>query len=103
MSWLTNSISRYVSGEQCETYDQCVSRLRQEQLGPNVTTADRIEQLEDDLARAVLLIHTLTEACILKGIFTRDEIARAANEIDLFDGAADGKLDPAVLRNDQRA
>jgi len=101
MSWLTNSMSRYVSGEQSETYEQCVSRLRQIQVGTNVTTADRVEQLEDDLARAVLLIHSLTEACILKGVFTREEIARAATEIDLFDGAADGKLDPAVLRGGQ--
>ncbi len=100
MSWLTNSIRKYVSGEQIETYDQCVSRLRHVQLGPNVTTGDRVEQLEDDLARAVLLIHTLTEACIVKGVFTREEIARAASEIDLFDGTADGKLDPAVIRSE---
>ena len=62
-----------------------------------------MEQLEDDLARAVLLIHTLAEACILKDVFSREEIARAASEIDLFDGTADGELDPAVIRNGQSA
>jgi hypothetical protein len=101
MGWLTNAFRRYVSGEQHESYDRCLSRLRHVQIGDRVTTADRVEQLEDDLARAVLLVHTLTEACILKGVFTREEIARAASEIDLFDGAADGKLDPAVLRPGQ--
>ena len=61
-------------------------------------TAQRVEQLEDDLARSVLLIHTLAEACVQKGVFTREEIAEAAAEIDLFDGVADGKLDPAAVR-----
>ncbi len=50
----------------------------------------------------MLLIHTLAEACIAKGVFTREEIAQAAAEIDLLDGTADGKLDPAVVRPQEK-
>lgn len=92
MSWT----SRTLRGQ--ETFDQCVARLRKgDTVGPTAA-ADRVELLEDDLARALLVIHTLTEACIQRGVFTREELHQMAAEVDMFDGVADGKLDPAVIR-----
>ena len=102
MSWLSNTLSRYLTGEQHETYEECLARMRHATDLPAVSPAERVADLEDDLARAVLLIHTLVETCIRKGIFTREEIVEAAREIDLFDGVADGKLDPARVRPKQR-
>jgi len=101
MSWTTNAIRRHLTGGQCETFEQCLARHRHGQPPPSVTVADRVAQLEDDLARAVLLIHTLVEACIERGVFSREEIAAVAEQVDLFDGVADGKLDPSAVR--QRA
>ena len=102
MSWTTNVLKKYLTGAECETFDDCVARLRHAGPGLGERQADRVEQLEGDLARAVLLIHTLAEACIAKGVFTRNEIAQAAAETDLLDGTADGKLDPAAVRPRQK-
>lgn len=98
MGWLTNSVKKYLTQRQVESYDECLNRLRQAGAQPFGTTTERTEQLEEDLARAVLMIHTLIEACVRKGVFTREEVAAVAHEIDLFDGIADGKLDPTVVR-----
>ena len=53
---------------------------------------------KNDLARSTLLIYALSESCIQKGILTREDIDAAVDEIDLFDGVADGRLDPAVVQ-----
>ena len=102
MSWTTNAIKKTLTGEQCETFEECLQRMRGGPGDIEVGVADRVAQLEDDLARAVLLIHTLAEACIKKGLLTRDEIAEAAREVDLLDGTADGKLDPSAVRPKQQ-
>jgi len=91
-------ISGNPSRRRRESYDECLSRMRCLGGEPTSPVSARVEQLEDDLARALLLIHTLTQACIRKGVFTRAEIAQTAAEVDLLDGVADGKLDPAVVR-----
>jgi hypothetical protein len=91
-------VKKYLAEGQYETYEQYLARVRQSNAPPRATTLDRATQLEDDLARAVLIIHTLVEACVRKGVFTREEIARVAAEVDLWDGIADGRLDPATVR-----
>ena len=65
----------------------------------------RVDELEDDLGRATLIVHALAEACVRKGLLGREEIAAIVDEVDLLDGKADGKLDPAALRSpdEQRA
>jgi hypothetical protein len=98
MGWLTHSLNKYLSEGHCETYEEYVARLRRSNAPPISTTVDRMTQLEDDLARAVLIIHTLVEACVRKGVFTREEIAQVSAEVDLWDGVADGQLDPATVR-----
>ena len=92
MSWTTRSLC----GQ--ETFDECIERLRNADTVGEVPAADRMDLLEDDLARALLVIHTLTEACIQRGVFTREELNQMAAQVDLWDGVADGKLDPAVIR-----
>jgi len=91
-------MKKYLSEGQFESFEARLKRLRETAKPPYATTSDRAGQLEEDLARAVLLIHTLTEACIRKGVFTREEVAQISAEIDLFDGVADGRLDPAAVR-----
>ena len=96
--WTMYTISRYFADRHRELIDQRVRRYRKEARDRRVQVGDRLDQLEDDLGRAVLLIQSLAEACLQKGVFTREELARLAEQIDLADGVADGKLDPAVLR-----
>lgn len=54
--------------------------------------ADTLETLEENLSRALLLIHALTEALVRKGVMTREEIAAVADQLDMLDGKLDGKL-----------
>ncbi len=80
-----------------ETFNECIERLRND-TAEQMPAVDRVAMLEDDLARALLVIHTLTEACIQRGVFTRDELNQMAAQVQMWDGAADGKLDPSVIR-----
>ncbi len=80
-----------------ETFNECIDRLRSETT-EQMPAVDRVALLEDDLARALLVIHTLTEACIQRGVFTRAELNQMAAHVDMWDGVADGKLDPSVIR-----
>ena len=67
MGWLTHSFRKYLSEGRYETYEQYLTRVRRDNAPPRNTTVDRAAQLEEDLARAVLMIHTLVEACVRKG------------------------------------
>lgn len=60
-------------------------------------TTDNIETLEENLSRALLLVHALTEALVRKGVMTREEIAAVADQLDMLDGQADGKLTPGTV------
>lgn len=98
MSWSSHAIKKYLSKREVETFDQRLSRYRHARVDPEVQTTDRVAQLEDDLARALLLIEALAEACVRHGVVSREQIAKAAEKLDLLDGVADGKLDPSVIR-----
>jgi hypothetical protein len=98
VGWFSHSIRKYLTEGQFESFEGRLDRIRKAGGPAYGTIAERAEQLEEDLARAVLIIHTLTEACVRKGLFTREEVAQVASEIDLLDGVADGQLNPAVVR-----
>ena len=57
-----------------------------------VRATESVEALEENLSRALLLVHALTEALVRKGLVTREEIAVVAAQLDMLDGQADGKL-----------
>ncbi len=52
----------------------------------------RIEQLEDDLGEAMLVVRTLADLCIRKGLISEAEFAAHAEHLDGLDGVVDGKL-----------
>jgi hypothetical protein len=98
MSW-----SRYLNNdwwqtEQIEAMNRRIRSAQSSRAAGDARLEDDIEQLSNDLGRALLLLHSLVETCVRKGVLTRDEIREAAREIDLADGVADGKVDPAVVR-----
>lgn len=57
----------------------------------------RVEELEDDLARVGLLTMALAKLCVEKGVLTADELNARMSEIDLADGVEDGKAPPDAL------
>ncbi len=62
-----------------------------------VSQTDTLETVQDNLARALLLVHALTETLVRKGILTREEIAAVADQLDMLDGQLDGKLTPGTV------
>ena len=57
----------------------------------------RVEELEDDLARVALLTMALAKLCVDKGVLTADELNARMSEIDLADGTEDGKAPPEAF------
>ena len=55
---------------------------------------ESLESLAENLSRSLLLVHSLMEGLVRKGLITREEIAAVAAQLDMLDGQADGKLDP---------
>jgi hypothetical protein len=98
MSWTRYLCQDYFTVKELDRIDANVRRMRMSSARSDAGLRDRIAELEDDLGRLTLLTHALAEACVRKGIFTREEIAAIADELDLLDGRADGQLDPAALR-----
>jgi len=95
---ISNAIKRLLTSHDKARFEARLARMRESRTGPAIPDPERLEQLEDDLARTHLLIHALVEACLSKGVLTREQISEACARLDLLDGVADGKLDPAVLR-----
>ena len=58
---------------------------------------ESVETLQENLSRALLLVHWLTEALVRKGLITREEIAAVTSQLDMLDGQADGKLAPGTV------
>ena len=96
--WTMFSISKYFGTRHSELLDAKLKRYRAGTLDTRIQLADRVNQLEDDLGRALLFIQALTETCIAKGVLTREELAAMAEQVDLSDGVADGKVDLQTIR-----
>lgn len=96
--WTMWSISKYFGDRHRELIDDKLARYRARADDPRIMLDDRVDQLEGDLGRALLLLQALAETCVAKGILSRQEIAEMAKTIDVSDGIADGKLDPQTMR-----
>jgi hypothetical protein len=97
-NWALFAMGKYFSARQGELLDDKLKRFRSSTLDTRIQLVDRVNQLEDDLSRTLLLLQALTETCIAKGVLTREELAAMAEQVDLSDGVADGKLDLQTIR-----
>lgn len=59
---------------------------------------ESLDEAEADLGRALLLTVAVDRLLERKGFLSPAELAQVAGELDLADGVADGKLDPATVR-----
>jgi hypothetical protein len=60
----------------------------------------RVERLEDDLARLGLVAMALAKLCLDKGVVSPEELQAQMKEIDLADGVEDGKPAPGATEPD---
>jgi hypothetical protein len=65
------------------------------------TVFSAIDQLEVDIGRVLLKVHSLVEILQEKGVVTRDELTAKARTLDELDGHADGVLHPMVFRTEE--
>jgi hypothetical protein len=100
MGWTRYLLHDYYTAKELDRIDDHMRRIRSSSTRSAGDARERIEELEDDLGRLTLLVHAMAEACVRKGVLSRDEIMAVADEIDLLDGTADGKL--AVRDPDQQ-
>jgi hypothetical protein len=95
------SLSRYFlhdffTAREFNELEQRERRRRDQQRRWRRADHERIQVLEDQLARVAMLARGLADACLAKGVMSRDELAHHLLEADLADGAEDGGLDPTV-------
>jgi hypothetical protein len=99
--WGAYAISNYFAKEHGELIDRRMRRWRERANDPRIALVDRVRDLEDDLGRALLLLHALTETCLRAGVMSPEQLSQIAAELDKSDGVEDGRLDPATLRPEQ--
>lgn len=99
MDWSKHFMHDYWQTSQIDKLNSAVETLVQRERNTHTKTAERVDALEEELARAVLVIHTLLEVCIRKQVFSTEEFRQIVDEMDFLDGIMDGKLDPRALRD----
>lgn len=57
-----------------------------------VKLAQRVRELEDELARVRLLAFALADVCLTTGLVTEEELKKRLETLDVSDGTKDGKL-----------
>ena len=98
-------LARYFKNKEEERINQMLERHRRRMerkarragAGQRMVEA-RLDEVEADLGRTVLLTMTVNQLLLQKGVLTEAEIDWVARHMDLADGVADGRLDPAVVR-----
>lgn len=73
------------------------SRRRTERLkAAREALEARVDELEQDLGEAVLLVRTLTDLCLEKGVLDPEDMFKKAEELDALDGVIDGRMGKPV-------
>jgi hypothetical protein len=57
----------------------------------------RLETLEYNFGRMLLLLHTLSETALRNGVVPAEQLTAVYRELDLRDGIADDRLDPSAV------
>jgi hypothetical protein len=80
-----------------ERLGKALQQARQDASSRASVAIDRVQVLEENLARVLLLLHGLTETLIARGVLSREELHQTLAELDLQDGKADGQLAAASV------
>ena len=97
--------ARYFMNQEDERVDRLLDRHRRRverkarRAGAGEQMAEaRLDEVEADLGRTLLLAMSVNQLLMRKGVLTAAEIEEVARQVDLADGVADGKLNPAAVR-----
>ncbi|MFT4513912.1 MAG: hypothetical protein ACI89X_002587 [Planctomycetota bacterium] len=71
-------------------------RMRQRHVSEKQELGGRIDELEQDLGEAVLLLRTMSDLCVQKGVISAEEMMAKAEELDALDGVIDGRMGKPV-------
>ena len=71
-------------------------RIRRDTIAKNQELTSRIDELEQDLGEAALLLRTLADLCIEKGVINAEEMMAKAEQLDALDGVIDGRMSKPV-------
>ena len=95
MDWL----SLYLAREAIDANDREHRRSRARVGGMlnRAKAGQSPSQLDASIGRIALLARATAELCMAKGIFTEAELRQRLTEVDMADGAEDGRLDPDVV------
>ena len=102
-----HELARYCRKEQARLYEQGLERRRKLQRHKRMwrrwratsdATEQRFRQCQDDLASMLLLAAGVRRALLDAGALEKADLTEAIRRMDLADGVADGKLNPAVTR-----
>lgn len=99
--FLDHFFHEYWHASEMRRMGDAMYRQRVANRNSRIRSNDRIQELEDDLGRVALLVRSLADACVKKGVLTHNEIAEMMHKADVFDGVPDGKLNPKALRPPQ--
>jgi len=73
-------------------------KQRREAVRLNSKTDDRVKELENELAQSALVIESLIGLLEEKGVLSREDLKKRAQEIDAADGVIDGKVTPPAQK-----
>jgi hypothetical protein len=94
---LERFLRRYVTSTDLDGLEARLRLHRAFERQTRVLTKTRLARLEADLARVALLLRTLADLSLAKGLVTREELAQHMLAADLADGAQDERLDPRAV------
>lgn len=76
-------------------------RRRRERGAERAAIEQRLEELERSLEESALLLRSLADLCLEKGVLSPDDLAARAHELDGLDGRIDGRMGLPVLEPDE--
>ena len=92
MSWTRYLLHDFFTASELNRIDASMRKQRMSESRVRAGQNDRLEELEDELARMALLTRALSEACLAAGVFTREQLGEILHRIDAEDGVVDGRL-----------
>ncbi|MFT7534857.1 MAG: hypothetical protein ACI85K_000807 [Hyphomicrobiaceae bacterium] len=71
-------------------------RMRHRHVSETKVLENRVDELEQDLGEAVLLLRSMSDLCVQKGVISAEEMMAKAEELDALDGVMDGRMGKPV-------
>ena len=98
--WADNWFATYQIKKNFASLRKQVTETRKDSADDVRNLLEAVDQLEIDIGRTLLKVHSLVDVLVEKGILSSEELAVKARELDMLDGQQNGILHPAIFRPD---